>query len=80
MYLPFYTDLDYAWPHIPNPSGVSGDRSPAGLYRTHLDKQGNGVEPEDFHAVHGIPGEDVQGSGAALHDLLHPYTVLHEKT
>lgn len=49
------------------------------LPRTHLHKQGDGVEPEDLHAVHGIPGQDVQGPSAALHDLLHPHTVLHQK-
>lgn len=49
------------------------------LPRTHLHKQGDGVKPEDLHAVHGIPGQDVQGPSAALHDLLHPHTVLHQK-
>ena len=43
-------------------------------------KQGDGVESEDLHAVHGIPGKDVQGSSAAFHNLLHPHTILHEKS
>lgn len=59
---------------------MSGDTFPASLDRTHLDKQGNGVEPEDLHAVHGIPGEDVEGSGAALNDLLHSHAILQEKS
>lgn len=64
-------------------SGVKqglGETSPAHLPQTHLHKQGDGVESEDLHAVHGIPGKDVQGSSAAFHNLLHPHTVLHEKS
>lgn len=49
------------------------------LAPTHLHKQGDGVESENFHTVHGVPGKDVQGPGAALHNLLHPYAILQER-
>ena len=47
--------------------------------QTHLHEQGDGVEPEDLHAVHGVPGEDVQGSSAALLNRLHPHAILHKR-
>lgn len=41
-----------------------------------LYEERNCVESEDFHAIHGVPGQDVQGSCAALHYLFHLDSIL----
>lgn len=41
-----------------------------------LHEERDGVEAEDLHAVHGVPGQDVQCPRAPLHDLFHLHSVL----
>ena len=51
---------------------------PAAARRPHLDEQRDGLHVGDLPAVHRVAGHDVQSSGAALHDLLHPDAILTE--
>lgn len=49
------------------------------MFLHHLHKQRNGLQVGDLCSVDGISGQDVQGSCAALHNLLHPHSILTTK-
>lgn len=71
-----------AWGHQPRAAApragwAGGDPAqPLCPHSPDLHEERDGVEAENLHAVHGVPGQDVQRPCATLHNLFHLHSIL----
>jgi len=52
------------------------NRKESQIRSSYLDEEWNGVQSSDDYSVVDVPRQDVEGSRAALHDLLHTHALL----